>query len=144
MYIGSSSTSQNRKNRMKSSDANTPSTPVSSTSIQAKYSFDRSVMLQEISTDSSVRKVVSSTSVMLIPSMPTRYCSLNAPMSGDSQSARLMNWNPPSGSKPISSAIESANAASVNNAPIRRGSSGRSRGSSAMIAAPSSGRNTRI
>src|SRR5579871_2215758 len=76
-YIGTSSTSQNRKKSRKSREVNTPRTPVSRISIQAKYSFVRRSMLHEMSTDSNVRPVVSSTSGTLSPSTPTWYCNLN-------------------------------------------------------------------
>ncbi len=92
MYIGTSSTSQNRKKSTKSSAVNTPSTPVSKSSIQAKYSLGRSSMFQEISTESRVRNVVSSTSSMLMPSTPTLYCRRKPPRLGVSQPVLSMNW----------------------------------------------------
>src|SRR5512135_1560795 len=70
MYIGSSSTSQNRKNMIRSSDVNTPSTPVSSASSQKKYSFVRSLMPNETSVATTKRNVVSTTITMPTPSTP--------------------------------------------------------------------------
>ncbi len=74
--IGTSSSSQNRKNRIRSWAAKTPITAVCSAISQAKYSRGRSSMRHEISTATRKRRPVSSIIVALRPSTPTKYCTV--------------------------------------------------------------------
>ena len=71
-YIGTSSTSQNRKNSRKSSAVNTPSTAVCSTNSQMKYSRTRWAMWKDTKTAHNPSKPVSITSGALMPSTPSR------------------------------------------------------------------------
>ena len=71
MAMGISITSQNKKNRNKSSDKNTPMTPTSSISSITKNSFTRWLMLlHDARTEIGVRKVVRITRNKLMPSTP--------------------------------------------------------------------------
>ncbi len=70
-YIGISITSQNKKNRNKSSETKTPITPVSSTSRQMKKPFTRwSIDFHDAKIEIGVSSVVRTTRNRLIPSMP--------------------------------------------------------------------------
>ena len=70
-YMGISITSQNRKNRNRSSETKTPMTPVSSTSSEMKKPFTRwSIDFQDARIEIGVSKVVSRTKKTLRPSTP--------------------------------------------------------------------------
>ena len=71
-YIGTSSTSQKRKNSRKSSAVKTPSTAVCSTNSQMKYSRTRCPMWKETNTAHRPSRPVSITSGALMPSTPSR------------------------------------------------------------------------
>ena len=93
-YIGTSSISQNRKNRTKSSALNTPRRLVSRTSSQAKYSLGLSSIRHEINTETSPRKAVNSASGKERPSSPTAYLSLIFEKSESSHVVLFTNWYP--------------------------------------------------
>ena len=92
--IGTISSSQRRKNRMKSSAVNTPMTAVCSTSSHTKYSRTRSLMLQEAKTATKPSRPVRRTSGALRPSTPRKYSTLNESM-GIHPGARSTSWTPP-------------------------------------------------
>jgi hypothetical protein len=92
--IGTSSSSQKRKKRMRSWAANTPMTAVSSRRSQPKYSRGRSSMFQEMSAATRKRPPVSSMSVALRPSMPMKYCVVMLLVS--IHLTRSVNCRPPS------------------------------------------------
>ena len=71
MNIGSSSSSQKRKNWIRSSDRKTPATAVSSISSHAKYCFAFTSMRHEMSTETTDSSPSSSTSGAESPSTPT-------------------------------------------------------------------------
>src|SRR5438067_9237898 len=92
-YIGSSSSSQNTKNMIRSSDVKTPSTAVSSSSSSAKYWRVRVVMPKETSVATTKRNAVSTTIVMPRPSTPMRNCTSKPAAPASIHVARDMNWN---------------------------------------------------
>ncbi len=69
-YMGSNSSSQNRKNSKKSREVNTPMTAVCSTSSHAKYSRIRCSTRHEASTAHRPMRAVNNTSGALRPSTP--------------------------------------------------------------------------
>ena len=70
-YIGTSTTSQNTKNTMRSSERKTPMSAASSSSIQAVYAFTRSVSFADASRPIGNSSAVSTTMKRLMPSTPT-------------------------------------------------------------------------
>ena len=72
IYIGASSSSQNRKNSRKSSAVKTPITAVCSSSSQTKYSRTRKLMRQDTITAQNPSRPVNSTSGALNPSTPRK------------------------------------------------------------------------
>ena len=72
MYIGTSSNSQNRKNRSRSSEVKTPITADCNTRSQMKNSFTLSVMCHDASTAHIPSRPVSATKGALSPSTASR------------------------------------------------------------------------
>ena len=91
MYIGTSSSSQNRKKSSRSNDVNTPMTAVCNTKSHMKYSFTRTPMCQEARTAHSPSNPVSATRGALRPSTASRKLALS-PASGI-QANWSTNWN---------------------------------------------------
>ena len=87
-YIGRSIISQKTKNRKKSRAQNTPIMPVSSRRKSAKYPFTPVAIPNDANMQRKQRSAVSSTIVMLSPSMPTKY----SMPKGGIHDARSTNW----------------------------------------------------
>ena len=140
MYMGSSSSSQKKKNWIRSSERKTPATAVSRISSQAKYSFWRRSMRQETSTDASESRPVSSTIGAERPSTPRKYCTENPASPARIHSKRSMNWKPSaSGSRAMKIAMPSTKLIAVKKSAIQRASLARCRGNVAMVSAPTAG-----
>src|SRR4030042_3853070 len=69
-YIGTSSSSQKRKNKTRSKEQKTPSMLVSRSNNQMKYSLGRNSIFHDTSTASTPRNVISITRGKLSPSIP--------------------------------------------------------------------------
>ena len=78
--MGMSSSSQNRKNRKKSREVNTPMTAPWRARSQTKYSLTRCPMLQEANIATIPSRPVSRTSGALRPSTARKYCTLKDSM----------------------------------------------------------------
>ena len=81
IYIGTSSTSQKRKNRSRSIDVKTPNTAVWSTNSQMKYSLTLNPTCQDAKTAHTPRRPVKATKGALNPSTASRNSALS-PTSG--------------------------------------------------------------
>ena len=90
--IGMSSSSQSRKNKMKSSAVNTPMTAVCRTSSQTKYSRTRCRTPQDANTAAMPSSPVRSTSGALRPSTARKYWTLRAE-SGIQSDTLSTSWN---------------------------------------------------
>ena len=90
MYMGTSSTSQNRKNCSRSRETNTPMTPVSRISSQMKYSLTRSWICHDARIAANEMRAVRTTMGMLRPSTPRKYRTLRKGI----HSYRSTNWGP--------------------------------------------------
>ena len=75
--MGTSSSSQNRKNIMRSKEQNTPKTAVWRTSNQVKYSETLDEIDHDAKTATNIRIEQSKSNGKLKPSIPTRYWTLN-------------------------------------------------------------------
>ena len=92
MNIGSSSSSQKRKNCTRSSDTKTPATAVSRKSSHAKYCFGLTSMFHDTRTATTESMPSSSTMGADRPSIPTAYCTLKPAMSAPTHCTRSTNW----------------------------------------------------
>ena len=141
MYIGMSSSSQNRKNSNRSREVNTPITAAWSSSNQKKYSLTRRVMSHDASTAHSPSRPVRATSGADSPSTARRYEAFS-PTSGI-QANWSTNW------KLAASGLRS-NSENTSNASTRSATAmataapriSRSPRSSNSSTAPAAGRNT--
>ena len=101
MNIGSSSSSQKRKNCTRSSEMKTPATADSSSSSQAKYCFGFTSMFHDTRTATTERMPSRMTIGADRPSTPTPKSMANPAASASIQSNDCTNWYPGSfGSKP--------------------------------------------